>query len=240
MTNAGPIGRPVARKEDMRLLRGRACFVDDLHLDRMLHGVFVRSPHPHAEIGAIDPSAALAAGARMVLTADDLPFADLGFVVRYWHAAIRGGTQSFLARGRVRYVGEPVALAVADDPYRAEDLGFGLVEVDYRPLESGRRDRGGDGGRCACPPRYLDPQRRRPVLLRARRRGRRARTVGAARHPRDPLRAAGSAAVGDPRRGGRFRPGARDADRPALHPGALQRPRKPRLSARPARERGSG
>ena len=135
MTNAGPIGRPVARKEDARLLRGRACFVDDLHLDRMLHGVFVRSPHPHAEIGAIDPSAALAAGARLVLTADDLPFADRGFVVRYWHAAIQGGTQPFLARGRVRYVGEPVALAVADDPYRAEDAA-GLVEVDYRPLES--------------------------------------------------------------------------------------------------------
>ena len=134
MTNAGPIGRPVARKEDARLLRGRACFVDDLHLDRMLHGVFVRSPHPHAEIGAIDPSAALAAGARLVLTADDLPFADRGFVVRYWHAAIRGGTQPFLARGRVRYVGEPVALAVADDPYRAEDLAS-LVEVDYRPLD---------------------------------------------------------------------------------------------------------
>ena len=135
MTNAGPIGRPVPRREDARLLRGRACFVDDLHLDRMLHGIFVRSPHPHAEIGAIDPSAALAAGARLVLAADDLPFADRDFVVRYWHAAIRGGTQPFLARGRVRYVGEPVALVVADDAYRAEDIAP-LVEVDYRPLQS--------------------------------------------------------------------------------------------------------
>ena len=135
MTNAGPIGRPVPRREDARLLRGRARFVDDVHLERMLHGVFVRSPHPHAEIGAIDASAALAAGARLVLAADDLPFADRAFVVRYWHAAIRGGTQPFLARGRVRYVGEPVALVVADDAYRAEDLAS-LVEVDYRPLES--------------------------------------------------------------------------------------------------------
>ena len=135
MTNAGPIGRPVPRKEDARLLRGRARFVDDVHLDRMLHGVFVRSPHPHAEIGAIDASAALAAGARLVLAADDLPFAGRSFVVRYWHAAIRGGTQPFLARERVRYVGEPVALVVADDAYRAEDLAT-LVEVDYRPLES--------------------------------------------------------------------------------------------------------
>ena len=135
MTNAGPIGRPVPRKEDARLLRGRARFVDDLHLDRMLHGVFVRSPHPHAAIGGIDCAAALAAGARLVLTADDLPFADRGFVVRYWHASIRGGTQPFLARGRVRYVGEPVALVVADDAYRAEDLAA-LVEVEYRVLDS--------------------------------------------------------------------------------------------------------
>ena len=127
------IGRAVPRKEDARLVRGRACFVDDLHLDRMLHAVFVRSPHPHAGIGAIDSSAALAAGARLVLAAEDLPFADRAFVVRYWHAAIRGGTQPFLARGRVRYVGEPVALLVADDPYRAEDLAS-LVEVEYRPL----------------------------------------------------------------------------------------------------------
>ena len=129
------IGRAVLRKEDPPLLRGRARFVDDVRLDRMLHGVFLRSPHPHAEIGAIDPSAALAAGARAVLTADDLPFADRDFVVRYWHGAIRGGTQPFLARKRVRYVGEAVALVVADDPYRAEDLAA-LVEIDYHPLEA--------------------------------------------------------------------------------------------------------
>ena len=129
------IGRAVRRKEDARLLRGRACFVDDVRLDRMLHGVFVRSPHPHAGIGAVDSSAALAAGARLVLAAEDLPFADRAFVVRYWHEAIRGGTQPFLARNRVRYVGEPVALLVADDPYRAEDLSA-LVEVEYRPLDA--------------------------------------------------------------------------------------------------------
>ncbi len=128
-----PIGQAVPRREDERLLRGTARFVDDLHRSRMLHGVFIRSPYPHAEIRRVDGSAALAAGARLVLTADDLPFAQRSFVVRYWHKAIRGGTQPFLARGRVRYVGEPVALLVADDPYRAEDLAA-LVEVSYRPL----------------------------------------------------------------------------------------------------------
>ena len=134
-THSPAIGRAVPRREDARLLRGRARFVDDVRLERMLHGVFVRSPHPHAEILAIDPSAALAAGGRLVLVADDLPFAGRDFVVRYWHEAIRGGTQPFLARGRVRYVGEPVALVVADDAYRAEDLAA-LVAVDYRPLKS--------------------------------------------------------------------------------------------------------
>ncbi|MCY4549163.1 MAG: xanthine dehydrogenase family protein molybdopterin-binding subunit [Defluviicoccus sp.] len=133
---ASPVlGSAVPRKEDARLLRGRARFVDDVRLPRMLHGVFLRSPHPHAEIAGIDPSAALAAGARLVLAADDLPFAGRDFVVRYWHKAIRGGTQPVLARGRVRYVGEPVALLVADDPYRAEDLAA-LVDIDYRPLDA--------------------------------------------------------------------------------------------------------
>ena len=125
----------VRPSEDPRLLRGRAGFVDDFRLDRMLHGVFVRSPHPHAEIGAIDAAAALDGGARLVLTSADLPFAERDFVVRYWHKAIRGGTQPFLARGRVRYVGEPVALVVADDAYRAEDCAA-LVEVAYRPLDA--------------------------------------------------------------------------------------------------------
>jgi carbon-monoxide dehydrogenase large subunit len=121
------------RREDRRLLTGRARFTDDVHLDRMLHGVFIRSPHAHAEIAGIDASAALAAGARLVLTAQDLPFLDRPYIVRYWHASIRGGMPTFLATDRVRYVGEAVAFLVADDRYVAEDLAA-LVEVSYRPL----------------------------------------------------------------------------------------------------------
>lgn len=121
------------RKEDARLLRGQARCVDDVHLDRMLHAVFIRSPMPHAEIVGIDGSAALAAGAALVLTAADLPFIDKPWVVRYWHPKIRNGMPKFLATDRVRYVGEPVALLVAEDRYLAEDLAA-LVEVDYRPL----------------------------------------------------------------------------------------------------------
>jgi carbon-monoxide dehydrogenase large subunit len=122
------------RKEDRRLLTGRASFVDDMHLERMLSGVFIRSPHAHAEIVKIDTRQAIKAGAVLVLTADDLPFLDRPYVVRYWHASIRkGGMPTCLAKDRVRYVGEPVAFLVAEDRYIAEDLAA-LVEVEYRPL----------------------------------------------------------------------------------------------------------
>lgn len=133
MTAKPPSADLPRRKEDARLLTGRARFVDDVHLDRMLYGVFVRSPLAHAELRGIDASAALAAGARLVLTARDLPFLGKPWVVRYWHPSIRGGMPTFLATDRVRFVGEPVAFVVADDPYRAEDLAA-LVIVDYAPL----------------------------------------------------------------------------------------------------------
>ncbi|MEA3069852.1 MAG: aerobic carbon-monoxide dehydrogenase large subunit [Alphaproteobacteria bacterium] len=100
------------RKEDARLLRGRARFVDNVQLDRMAHGAFVRSPLPHAEVVAIDASRAMAAGAIAVLTARDLPFNDQPWIVRYWHSSIRNGLPKFLALNRVRFVGESVAFVV--------------------------------------------------------------------------------------------------------------------------------
>lgn len=121
------------RKEDRRLLMGRARFTDDVHLDGMVHGVFIRSPFPHADVLSIDPKPALAAGALLVLTAADLPFLDREIVVRYWHESIRGGLPKPLATDRVRFVGEPVAFLVARDRYEAEDLAA-LVDVQYRPL----------------------------------------------------------------------------------------------------------
>ncbi|MBN9042545.1 MAG: hypothetical protein BGP05_14030 [Rhizobiales bacterium 62-47] len=121
------------RKEDARLLRGRGRFVDNLHLDRMVHGTFIRSQMAHARIAGIDASAALAAGALAVITAADLPFVDKPWVTRYWHEAIRNGLPGFLARDRVRYVGEPIAFVVAADRYIAEDLAA-LVEIELEPL----------------------------------------------------------------------------------------------------------
>jgi carbon-monoxide dehydrogenase large subunit len=121
------------RKEDHRLLTGRARFTDDFHLDRMVQGFFIRSPMAHAEIVRIDASAAVEAGALLVLTANDLPFRDRDFVVRYWHPSIRNGLPPFLAGDRVRYVGEPIAFLVAEDRYHAEDLAA-LVQIEYRAL----------------------------------------------------------------------------------------------------------
>ena len=102
-----PLKSPL-RREDERLLTGRARYVDNVHLDRMVHGVFIRSPMAHAEIVSIDVDAALAAGALCVLTARDLPFNDKPWVTRYWHSSIRDGMPKFLPFDRVRFVGEPL------------------------------------------------------------------------------------------------------------------------------------
>jgi carbon-monoxide dehydrogenase large subunit len=121
------------RKEDQRLLEGKTRFTDDVHLDGMLHGVFIRSIEAHARIKRIDTGAALAAGAHLVLCAADLPFADRNFILRYVNPNIRGGLAGFLARDTVRFVGEPIAFLVARDRYEAEDLAA-LVEIEYESL----------------------------------------------------------------------------------------------------------
>ena len=124
---------PAHRKEDAWLLQGRGRFVDNVHLDRMAHGAFVRSPMAHAMIVSIDASEAIAAGALCVLTAHDLPFAATPWVLRHTHPSIAGGMPRFLAIDRVRYVGEAVAFVVAPDRYKAEDLAA-LVKIDYDAL----------------------------------------------------------------------------------------------------------
>jgi aerobic carbon-monoxide dehydrogenase large subunit len=128
------IGASVKRKEDPRLLTGRGCYIDDIRLPGMLHAVLVRSPHAHAAIGRIDTTRARdASGVVLVATA-----ADLGDVPPI---PIRLGPrpdlvpflQFPLARHRVRYVGEPVALVVVGDRYAAEEAAE-LVEVEYTRL----------------------------------------------------------------------------------------------------------
>ncbi|MGZ8771632.1 MAG: molybdopterin cofactor-binding domain-containing protein, partial [Aeromicrobium sp.] len=130
-------GTPLRRTEDERLLRGNGRYVDDIELPGQLHAAFVRSVHANARIRSIDVTAAAAAtGVHLVLTGSDLgPLNDPlpAFVpdanMRHPH------TQLPLATERVRYVGEAIAIVVADDRYLAEDAA-GLVEVDYDPLDT--------------------------------------------------------------------------------------------------------
>jgi carbon-monoxide dehydrogenase large subunit len=127
-------GTRVPRVEDNRLLTGRGTFVDDVTRPGMLHACFVRSPFARAKLGDIDATAALALpGVRAVLTATDIN----PEVKEAWHAVagkdIPDTPRPPLAEGEVKFVGDPVALVIAESRYIAEDA-VELVEVDYEPL----------------------------------------------------------------------------------------------------------
>lgn len=127
-------GQRVPRVEDNRLLTGQGRFVDDISRPGMLHACFVRSPFARATVRGIDASAALALpGVHAVFVADDLN----PDVREAWHAVagkdVPDTPRPPLAEGEVKFVGDPVALVVADSRYLAEDA-VDLVEVDYEPL----------------------------------------------------------------------------------------------------------
>src|SRR5262245_46862717 len=130
-------GSSVKRKEDFKLLTGSGRFVDDIRLPGMLHAAFARSAHPHARIRAVDTAAARALpGVQLVMTFADLPepLRKNSLPLFVPHPAI---TQLFmpyaLAHTEVCYVGEPLAVVVAESRYIAEDAAA-LVIVDYEPL----------------------------------------------------------------------------------------------------------
>jgi aerobic carbon-monoxide dehydrogenase large subunit len=144
---ANGIGQPVRRKEDFRLLTGRGCFGDDLVLLRQAQAGFVRSPHAHARIVAVDKTAALAApGVLAVLTGADYLVAGLGPIPHNPGLSAPPDVQARLCNGpsiatshyplpadRARFVGEPVALVVAETIAAAKDAAE-LVDVTYEPL----------------------------------------------------------------------------------------------------------
>jgi carbon-monoxide dehydrogenase large subunit len=132
-------GAPIKRNEDPRLLRGRALFVDDVALPNMMHVAFLRSAVAHGRIRAIDATAARGrAGVVAVYTAGDLgaywrpgpllvpppPIPGITFNLR---------TQVPLAKDKVRHVGEPLAMVVAESRHLAEDALADIV-VDIDPL----------------------------------------------------------------------------------------------------------
>ena len=127
-------GTRVPRVEDTRLLTGHGTFVDDVTRPGMLHACFVRSPFARARINGIDASAALATpGVHAVFVAGDLN----PDVKEAWHAVagkdIPDTPRPPLAEGEAKFVGDPVALVVAETRYLAEDA-VELIDVDYEPL----------------------------------------------------------------------------------------------------------
>ena len=130
------IGAPIRRGEDIRFLTGKATFIDDVKLPGMLYATVLRSPHAHARIKAVDVSEALKlTGVASVLTFADLPAGVKPIPLRmYQLQGLDRFLQYPLARGKVGYVGEPVALVAAVDRYVAED-GADAIAVEYEPLE---------------------------------------------------------------------------------------------------------
>ena len=134
------IGQAVRRVEDARLLHGLGRYSDDLDVPRQAYGVLVRSPHAHARIVRIDARAASSApGVLAVLTGADLAADGVGNMPSDRARKRRDGTPAvatprpLLARERVRHVGDPVVLVVADTREHAVDAAD-LVVVEYAPL----------------------------------------------------------------------------------------------------------
>jgi carbon-monoxide dehydrogenase large subunit len=127
----GWIGAALPRKEDRRMLLGRGRFVGDLTRPGLLHAAFVRSPHAHARVNKIDGTAASQApGVERLFTAESLGHPCLLALLE--RDEFVPTAMPILAGAKVRFVGEPVAMVIVDDAYRAEDAAE-LVEVDWDP-----------------------------------------------------------------------------------------------------------
>ncbi len=133
------VGTPVERIEDLRLLRGRGQYVDDLHVEGMLHAAVLRSSVAHGRIRSIDAKAARAMpGVHAVYTAADIAQGSNGQVPKIplrlaQLPELEPFEQPVLASEKVRYVGEPIAMVVADTVALAEDARD-AIEIDLEPL----------------------------------------------------------------------------------------------------------
>ncbi len=129
------IGQRVKRKEDPRFLRGEGNYVDDIHLHGMAHAALLRSPHAHARIRAVNTrEARRIPGVLSVITFHDISHLAKPIPMRLEvHPSFVPYLQYPLAKEKVRYVGEPVAVVVAGSRYIAEDA-LESIQTDYEPL----------------------------------------------------------------------------------------------------------
>src|SRR6185503_2655488 len=139
MTTEG-IGAAVKRKEDRRFLLGKGNYTDDITLPNQSYAVFVRSMYAHAKLGKIDTAAAKAApGVLGVFTGDDIAADQLGPLPCGWLIKSKDGSNMIepphpaLAQGKVRHVGDPVAMVVATSKVAAR-AAAGLVDINYEVL----------------------------------------------------------------------------------------------------------
>jgi carbon-monoxide dehydrogenase large subunit len=129
------VGQRVQRVEDPKYLRGEGRYIDDVELPGLLHGAFVRSPFAHARIGAIDASEALALpGIVAVVTGADLATRIAPVVTDAKVPEVRVGARRALPVEKVRFMGEAVALVVAESRHLAED-GCDAVAIEWEELE---------------------------------------------------------------------------------------------------------
>lgn len=128
------IGARVQRVEDPLFLTGRAKYTGDIQLPGMVHAAFLRSPHPHARIVSIDATAAAALpGVVAVLTAAEMNAATAPFVITLDRPEVKTITRPMFPAEKAVFVGEPIAVVVADSRYIAEDA-VDLIEVEWEPL----------------------------------------------------------------------------------------------------------
>ena len=132
------IGASVKRKEDQRFITGKGQYTDDINRPGQTYAVFVRSPHAHADIKKIDASAALKSpGCLAVLTGDDIAKDKVGGLICGWMihskdgSPMKAGAHPALAQGKVRYVGDHVAVVIAETLAQAKDAAE-LVERRLR------------------------------------------------------------------------------------------------------------
>src|ERR1700693_3746759 len=134
------IGASVKRTEDIRFITGKGHYVDDVNRPGQAYAFFLRSPHAHATINKIDASAALKApGVVAIFTGDDIAADKVGGLICGWMihskdgSPMKAGAHPALAQGKVRYVGDHVAVVIADTYAQARDAGE-KIAVQYGEL----------------------------------------------------------------------------------------------------------
>src|SRR5437764_14461691 len=133
----GSIGTPVRRREDYRFLTGQGTYTDDINRPGQLYAYILRSPHANARLSSIDASAAASApGVVAVFTGQDLAKEGIGGLPCGWLINSKDGSpmkepqHPVLADGRVRHVGDPVAVVIAESLGQARDAAE-KIAVDY-------------------------------------------------------------------------------------------------------------